>query len=243
MKTKNRSHYSWNKFPSKEDLSNQLANQITIIINEAIVKNGQAIVAFSGGSTPLPLFHALQQQSIEWSKVIVTLVDERWVDEYDSLSNGAFIKKHLLSHLPEKPLFLDLYRGAASVDASLKIVWTEYCKTLAVDDTVRFDVVILGMGGDGHTASFFPDAPNISNLVDLNSNEKLLSCSSPSTQVPRITWSLPVLLNTNNLILHITGKDKQAVFDKALQTTDTMELPIRSFIFQDQVLLKVFYAN
>ena len=98
------------------------------------------------------------------------------------------------------------------------------------------------MGKDGHTASFFPDANNIAELIDINSELALLSCNSPSTQVERVTWSLPMLLNTQFLALHFTGEDKKAVFEKACEGDDATALPIRSVLFQDLVNLNVYYT-
>jgi len=91
-------------------------------------------------------------------------------------------------------------------------------------------------------ASFFPDANNITELVDLNGQTILETCESPSTQVERITWSLPALLNTSFLALHFTGEEKKTVFDQALQPGPHTELPIRAFIHQQQKVLNTYYA-
>jgi 6-phosphogluconolactonase len=106
-----------------------------------------------------------------------------------------------------------------------------------------FDVVILGMGEDGHTASFFPDADNIVELVDPMSGSHLLSCNSPSTQVARVTWSLPRILSASFMVLHITGEKKKTVYQQALENDDATTLPIRAAIFQEAVRLNVYYAD
>ena len=103
------------------------------------------------------------------------------------------------------------------------------------------------MGGDGHTASFFPDADNVADLVSASSQDFLLSCYSPTTQVARVTWSLPMLLNSQFLALHITGESKQQVFEQAVASDGSFDeicrLPIRSAIFQDTIPLNVYYAD
>lgn len=225
-------------------LANRLADDVAEMIGQSIDRRGRAIVAFSGGSTPKPLFNCLCQRKIDWSKVIITLVDERWVPQSNSLSNGAFLRDHLLNKLPSVR-FVPLYTAADSIEQSLSIVLTEYLR--ATDSKAAspapFDVVVLGMGHDGHTASFFPDASNIVQLIDINQTSALLCCDSPSTQVPRVTWSLPMLLNTEFLALHFTGAAKRAVFDRAQQAGDETELPIRAVIHQSKTPLSVYYAE
>lgn len=238
-------NYTFHQGADKTSLAEHLAGEISVQISNAILEKGSAVLALSGGSTPKPLFEALATYDIDWSKVIITLVDERWVSEEHELSNSAFMKAFLLNKLPDTARFVPLYQGADSVAASLPFVIANYLQaTCSSADTPRaFDVVILGMGGDGHTASFFPDANNIAELVDIDSPEALLSCSSPSTQVERVTWSLPVLLNTQFLALHFTGEDKKVVFEAASEGGDVTVLPIRSVLFQDRVSLNVYYAD
>ena len=239
-------NFQWHQGADSISLAEHLAGEIASVINDAIVEKGVAIMALSGGSTPKPMFQALAEHDVDWSKVIITLVDERWVDESHELSNGAFLKQHLLSHIEgTQPTFVSLYQTAQSVADSCELVLSDYCdKTNSSPSSPSpFDVVVLGMGGDGHTASFFPDAPNIADLVESNQKEFLLTCESPTTQVERITWSVPMLLKTSFLALHFTGEAKSAVFQQAVDGRDATELPIRSVIFQDKKELNVFYAD
>lgn len=235
----------WNESVDAQSLAENLAGELVIKINEAIDVNGQAVIALSGGSTPKPLFNVLAAHDIDWTKVVVTLVDERWVPESHSLSNAAFMREHLLGKLPSEPRFVPLYQAAQTVNASFELVLADYFSATGSNQAApkAFDVVILGMGSDGHTASFFPDADNVEQLVSLETNERLLSCHSLSTQVERITWSLPVLLNTSYLALHFTGRSKLDVFEQALNGSDIAELPIRGAIFQDRTQLNVYYAD
>ncbi|MFT6406708.1 MAG: 6-phosphogluconolactonase [Arenicella sp.] len=239
------SNYTFHQGADAQSLAEHLAGEIAQHIFKAIADKGSAVLALSGGSTPKPLFEALSEHDIDWAKVIITLVDERWVDEGHSLSNAAFMKTYLLDKLPDSVRFVPLYQSAVSVKESLPFVVADYLQATntTVDAPRSFDIVILGMGNDGHTASFFPDAENITELVDMESTEALLSCNSPSTQVERVTWSLPILLNTNFLALHFTGDAKRAVFEMASEGGDITALPIRSVMFQDRVGLNVYYAD
>ena len=239
-------NFQWHEGADALSLAEHLAGEIAIKTNDAILDKGSAVIALSGGSTPKPMFEALAQHHIDWSKVILTLVDERWVDQNHELSNSAFLKTYLIDHIEgTKPAFVSLYSPANDVESSCDNVLDAYCQsTNSTKESLReFDVVVLGMGGDGHTASFFPDAPNIAELVDAKLNEPLLTCSSATTQVPRITWSVPMLLNTGFLALHFTGDTKAAVFQQAATGGESTELPIRSVIFQDKTELNVFYAD
>ena len=238
-------NFVWHQGADQQSLADNLAGELTVLINNAIADKGSAVIAFSGGSTPKPLFKALATHEIEWSKVIITLVDERWVPETHELSNAAFLKQYLLNDLPSEVRFVPLFQAADSVTASFPGVIANYCEATgsSTRDPRSFDIVILGMGGDGHTASFFPDADNVAELVNPQATEPLLSCVSPSTQVERITWSVPMLLNTDYLALHITGEAKKTVFEQACEAEDATELPIRCAIFQQIVPLNVYYAD
>ncbi len=234
----------WNEGVDAQSLAENLAGEIVIKIDQAIAEKGSAVIALSGGSTPKPLFKVLADHKVDWSKVVITLVDERWVPESHDLSNAAFMKTFLLNDLPEGTRFVPLYQAAQSVEASFPLVLSDYCEaTGSIESNLRsFDIVILGMGGDGHTASFFPDAENVSDLVNPSNPNPLLTCLSGSTQVERITWSLPALLDTEFLALHFTGEGKLQVFERAVTGGDPTELPIRSAIFQDRTPLNVYYA-
>lgn len=238
-------NYEWHQGADAESLADNLAGELVVKLADAISRKGIAVMALSGGSTPKPLFKALADHDVDWSKVVITLVDERWVPETHELSNAAFMQRYLLDALLETVRFVPLYQPAENVEASYPAVLGNYCvaTSSSMDAPRPFDIVILGMGGDGHTASFFPDADNVAELVDPESPALLLSCESPSTQVPRITWSLPALLNTQFLALHFTGAQKRQVFEQACAGTDATELPIRSAIFQNKIPLQVYYAD
>ena len=236
---------TWNQGADPQSLAENLAGELVLKIGEAIAKRGKAVIAFSGGSTPKPLFQALAQHDVDWSKLVITLVDERWVPATHELSNAAFIRKHFFDLLPIEVTFIDLYQPAQTVEASYPLVLDQYCSATdsTVDNLRAFDVVVLGMGDDGHTASFFPDADNIAQLVSYKTEQQLLTCHSKNSQVERITWSLSSLLNTDFLALHFIGEKKRKVFEIAAEGGSAEELPIRAAIFQSQAPLHVYYAD
>lgn len=236
---------TWHQGDDAHSLAENLAGEVALQIGNAIADNGIAVIALSGGSTPKPLFQTLAQHDVDWAKVVITLVDERWVPATHDLSNAAFMQEHLLDLLPQDATFVPLYQPAQTVEASRPLVLQSFCAATGspIDSPRKFDIVILGMGSDGHTASFFPDAENIADLIALDAPNPLLTCISPSTQVERITWSLPKLLEASYLVLHFTGREKLAVFDRAAAGGDVAKLPIRTAIFQTETPLNVYYAD
>lgn len=236
---------NWNIGNNAAELAETLASDVQKQIENCICEQGSAVLALSGGSTPKPFFTALANKPIDWSKVVITLVDERWVDEANELSNAAFMRQHLFKQLPSHAKFAPLYRAAASPDDAFDEVLQKYCQLTHsnIQQPRTFDIVVLGMGGDGHTASFFPDAPNIDRLVSDDNSSALVSCNSKTTQVPRITWSLGKLLDARFLALHFTGTSKKNVFDTALKQGPLAELPIRSVIFQNKTPLNIYYTD
>ncbi|NNL56538.1 MAG: 6-phosphogluconolactonase, partial [Pseudomonadales bacterium] len=171
-----------------------------------------ASIAFSGGSTPKLLFAALAEQAIDWPAVQVTLVDERCVPPDHERSNARLLREFLLSKLPVQPVFLPLFEpGESSSERNARL------QALAWP----MDVAVLGMGGDGHTASFFPGARNLDALLDPQQPEKIMDTRSVPDDEPRVTWSLAALLEAQHLILHICGEDKARVLQTALEQLES----------------------
>jgi 6-phosphogluconolactonase len=239
-----KANYVWHEYQSKEALLVELADRIVEQLVAAIGKRGVGILALSGGSTPIPLFNALSGYDLAWDQIVITLVDERWVPADHELSNAALVQSHLLDRLSLEPVFVPLYDGADSVQESIDNVFGLYCEATrsCFESPATFDVAILGLGSDGHTASFFPDAENLAELIDPDVNRALLTCESVNSQVARVTWNLPMLLSANFLVLHITGMTKRTVFDQAVSNNDALTLPIRAAIFQSKTPLQVYYA-
>lgn len=188
-----------------------LAENLAGRLNDAITARGQASIAFSGGSTPAAMLESLARQPVDWARVTVTLVDERCVAATDARANAGMLQAKLLSRLTVQPTFVPLFvpgESEAERDARLQQV------------PLPFDIVHLGMGEDAHTASFFPDAPNIAEMLDLQQPRLWLTTQSSSSREERITWSLATLLQARYYVLQITGAAKHAVLADALDNLD-----------------------
>ncbi|MGY3233105.1 6-phosphogluconolactonase [Luteibacter sp. HA06] len=224
------------EFADRLTLGDTLAKDIASKLDAAVKARGKASIAVSGGSTPKLLFAVLAEQEIEWSKISVTLVDERWVDETSDRSNAALVKKHLISHEAHVATFLPLFDAAHAddVDAALADVGKR------VDALGKpFDVVVLGMGPDGHTASFFPGGDHLAQALDLDGKQSVLSMRAKDAGEPRITLSLPRVLDTRALYLHIEGNDKKEILDKAIAGGD---FPIAAVLKQDRTAVDVYWS-
>ena len=241
-------NYDWLYHDKSEQLCEALADSILEQLQAAIENKGQGVLALSGGSTPLPLFKELGKRDFDWSQTVITQVDERWVPIGHELSNATTLVDQFLAKLGRPPRFVPLFTissaAMCAADSTVSVM-TDYCNQTGSTHAMpsKFDVVVLGMGDDGHTASLFPDAENIGCLINPDTAEPLLTCHTPSSIVPRITWSVPFLTNTDLLVLHITGENKKRVFDSAAVGGSAEELPIRAMIFQDRTPLNVYYCS
>ncbi|MBA3025305.1 MAG: 6-phosphogluconolactonase [Sulfurimonas sp.] len=229
-------YYTLNEFSSKEKLVEALSQKIIDDLAFAIETKGYATLVLSGGSTPKNLLNALSNIKFDWKKVRVTLVDERWVDPSNPNSNQKMVQDYLLQNHATKARFIPLKNSA--IRAKDAVVSLE----VALHGlSHELDVVVLGMGEDAHTASFFPHSSELA--FALNTND--LCCATTAVLEPRerITLSRSFLLSSKNLILHIEGQAKKEVFQKAVKSDDVVNMPIVAMMQQKTPLLEVYYAD
>lgn len=229
-------YFNFFDFKTREDLVNTLQEKITNALSFAITQKGFATLVLSGGSTPIKLFQELSIATIEWDKVRVTLVDERWVDATSEKSNEKLVRDNLLINNAKVARFYHLKTDGKFAKDSV----TPLCVTME-KLSHELDVVVLGMGLDGHTASFFPHAKELRHALSTTD----LVCSTTATLEPkeRISLSRSYLLSAKNLFLHIEGKEKKEVFLKASQSDHIFNMPIISMMQQKVPLLEVYYAD
>lgn len=212
-------------FADKATLAKELAEAVADRIRAAIETRGVAAIAVSGGSTPARFFQALgKTKDIDWSKVIVTLVDERWVDETNDRSNALLVNERMLQGPAATARFFPLYSGGEEPDEAQ----VDKTNALLAQLPEQFAAVVLGMGSDGHTASFFPGGDTLDQA--LTEAGPTVSIRAPGAGEPRITFTLPRLLQADGLYLHIEGEEKAAVLDTALGDGPVADMPIRAVL-------------
>ncbi|WP_435103998.1 6-phosphogluconolactonase [Arhodomonas sp. AD133] len=221
------------RFDDGAALAAQLAETVAADLNRAVTDRGAASLVVSGGRTPVPFFEALAACPLDWSRVTVTLADERWVPESDGSSNAALVREHLLRGPAAEATFVPLYDGSPDPDSGLA-----GCRDALTAVPSPLDVVILGMGGDGHTASLFPDT----DFPDVDDPAPCCVGTAPSAPHARISLTPSRLLDSRRIILHITGLDKWGVLERACEQGPARALPIRLFLHQQRTPVDVFWS-
>ncbi|BCL74646.1 6-phosphogluconolactonase [Jeongeupia sp. HS-3] len=227
----------WHEFASKAQLDIALAAHIAGQLKAAIETRGGASLAVSGGRTPAGMFAALSQMPLDWRRVNITLVDERWVQPDHADSNEKSVRQHLLQGLAAKANFISLVNGAATPHEALPAIEAR----LAIFPS-PIDVLILGMGDDGHTASLFPDAVELE--AACRSDAMLAAVTPPVAPHQRITLTLPTIANAREVIVHITGEGKKALLQAALVEDKPVQqqFPIRRVLDRVVATKSVFWT-
>ena len=216
-------HHHEHQLINAQAWANQLAQAVAALLHEAIQAHGHAVLAVSGGKSPIPFFHALREQDIEWSCVRVTLVDERCIPNDHADNNGRMVCAELLRSRASDAQWVALVdESEASMPALDTLVERAKGRWAALP---RIDVMVLGMGDDGHTASLFPDADTLQQGLDLNNTERLLAVVPPAAPHPRISATLAEILAAKHVLLAIGGATKKSVYQQALAARDD-RLPI-----------------
>jgi 6-phosphogluconolactonase len=225
------------RFPNPLALEHALVGEIRVDLQEAMDARGAASLVVSGGRTPTNLFRLLGVEAIDWSRVWVTLADERWVDTADSHSNERLIRESLLTGAAANAHFVSLKNPSVAVEQGLEWSWR------ALTRIVRpLDVVLLGMGDDGHTASLFPASPGLATALDTSAAPACVAMRAPSAPHGRISLNLSALLDARRLVLHIVGAEKWQVYLKAREPGPVTEFPVRGILHQQQVPVDVFWS-
>jgi 6-phosphogluconolactonase len=229
---------------SQAELNVRLAQDIAQRLAAAIQARGFAVLSVSGGKSPVALFEALRVIDIDWSRVRVTLVDERCVPRIHPDSNALLVQTHLLQDLAAKAQLVFMVAGAAeplgSPSAQAKAA------SIALTAAGVADVLVLGMGADGHTASLFPEAPNLADALDLRNTQTCVSIelAHPPTNAPyaRITQTLAQILSARHIVLPLTGTEKLNTLQQAWKQA-TPALPISFVLQQTQTPVALWLAN
>lgn len=197
------------------ELATTLADDVLAALAGAIAAQGSATLVVSGGSTPKPLFERLaKDRALDWSAVTILLADERVVPPHHPDSNEGMLSRTLLDGSPSAARFVSLYEdGLAEGEPSALRAVAARVEPL----DAPFDVVLLGMGDDGHTASLFPDSPQLEAAMAPDAPMPV-SLQHPASQpLVRLSLTAARLWRSHRLWLHLTGDGKRATFEAAMR--------------------------
>jgi 6-phosphogluconolactonase len=212
------------EFDTAQQLADALAVNVAERLKRAIDSNGLATLVVSGGRSPVAFFQSLAVQPLDWSRVVISLADERFVPTEHADSNAGLLQRYLLQGPAAKARFLGLYSVAASLDEAA------LAADRALAELPPIDVLVLGMGDDGHTASLFPDSPNLSEALDLQGERRCLPMLAPSVPHQRLTLTRRLLASARLPILSVSGQAKLDTLRTALAGDDLAGMPVRAFL-------------
>ena len=197
------------------------ANLIADNLQEGVRQKGSASLVVSGGSSPLPIFAALRSMDLPWADITISLVDDRLVSDDDDASNVKLLKSQLLIEVASDASFISLKDMNGEAEQLSR----------------PFDVMLLGMGTDGHFASLFPNMPDPDLAFSLEQPAQILTTPPRGNPlVPRVSMNLSMILDSQNLYLMVSGAEKQSVFAQAEHDQD---LPIHHLLKQTKTKLQI----
>ena len=199
------------------------ACQMASVLELALLRRGRAVMIAAGGSTPADIYAELAKSELDWSRVTVIPSDERWVDETSERSNIAMIKAGFCAHGKVEADFRALFvPGRSAESASPKL-------SERLRDAIPADLCVLGMGEDMHTASLFPNAPELGAAMAENA-PAVMPARMPGTGEERVTLTMPALKNSEHIFLLIKGAGKRLALDAALASMDPLSSPVYPFL-------------
>jgi 6-phosphogluconolactonase len=226
-------------FRNADDLHAVLAADITARLSAGVARSGRASLVTSGGTTPGALYDVLAAREAPWNKVAVTLSDERWIETSSARSNEHLARTRLLvdkaaaAHLvPLKTAQVRARDAEKTVDAALAAM------------PRPFDVVLLGMGTDGHTASLIPGSDGLARALDPADPALARAVYPPNLESmgERMTLTLRAILDARWIAILIRGEAKLAAYKHALAGSDQLEAPVRAVLQQTTVPVSVFWS-
>lgn len=223
------------KFDSPAERVAALAECVALTLLRAVQARGKAGLIVSGGSTPRPVFATLALHDLPWDAITITLADERWVAPSEADSNERLVRGTLLQAEAANARFIPLKNAAANAAAGV----AQAERDLA-DFPWPADVLMLGMGDDGHTASLFPGAPELD--AALGTTQRCIAVTPSAAPHQRMSLSAHALLESRLICIDITGASKWARYGYASAPGPVEAMPVRVALQQDRVPVQVYWS-
>ncbi|WP_294190717.1 6-phosphogluconolactonase [uncultured Sphingomonas sp.] len=228
----------WWEYDDAAELADAVAGDIQFVIESAIDARGSAVIALAGGKTPLPAYEKLAKAKLDWKRVTIIPSDERIVPLGDALSNVTALGKTFIPKgarvIPVVPKATDDYKAAGrSADALMQdLHWP-------------LDLCVLGVGGDGHTASIFPGADYDEALNGPRERRALGVMPDPlppEAPVARVTLSRAGIITARALLIAVTGDAKRKVIEDAISEGAGSPYPIGRVLADVELPVDIHWA-
>jgi 6-phosphogluconolactonase len=228
----------WWDYDDAAELADAVAGDIQFVIESAIDARGSAVIALAGGKTPFPAYEKLATAKLDWKRVTIVPGDERIVPLGDPLSNVTQLGKLFIPKgarvIPIVPKQTEDYKSAGrSADALMQdLHWP-------------LDLCLLGVGGDGHTASIFP-GPDFDEALNGPKERRMLGVMPdplpPEAPVARVTLSREGIVTARALMIAVTGKDKRTVIEQAIDQGPSSPYPIGRVLADAELPVDIHWA-
>lgn len=232
-----RGRVEFHQHPTSDAWIDAASTAIAFAMGEALRERERARLLLSGGSTPAPVYKALSDADIAWARVDVGLVDERWLQPDDPDANTRLVRETLLRGPAARATFHGLTRKGQSIEEAVRAANLHAYQSA--------DVVVLGMGEDGHTASLFPGMRGLDDAIDSLQPYVAVDasgCAGAGKFARRISLTPTGLAPAHARFLLIRGDGKRRVFDRAVAGENARELPIRLAFTTPGAGLQVHWA-
>jgi len=228
---------------NREQLYQSVAKKCASQLEQAISNQGEASIIVPGGTTPAPVFKELSSMSLDWKNITIVPSDERWIDVSHNQSNENLIRNSLLMNNAQVAKLVGL-KSAAETNVEGELETEQSLQNL----TLPAAVTVLGMGLDGHVASLFSDCPQIDDALDLGQMKKAMAinaegCAVAGEYTQRISLTMATLINSQLIIILITGEDKLDVISKAVKQNENPGIPVSVLLAQKQTPVEIYWAK
>ena len=226
----------WTETTSDSDsiLAKKLAYSVSKQLSICLKEKNKACLAVSGGTTPIEFFQLLSHQELDWGKVTVILVDERWLPVDHPDSNEKLVRDHLIKNNAKQAYFLGLKNSAQLPSEGIMD-----CETQLRTQVEHVDVVVLGMGIDGHTASWFSGSSQLSSLLASDTAAWCLPVEDEFLPQARMSLTWRFIKRAEKIYLHFSGAEKEVIFNKACEEYSE-KLPVSHVLHQDGLNISVY---
>jgi|CXWL01.1.fsa_nt_gi 6-phosphogluconolactonase len=198
-------------FPSRDALMEAAAAHLAEALTQGVTIRGRACAALSGGTTPGPAYEKLADRGMDWRRVSFALVDERFVAPSVDASNEGMLRRKLAAAFAAGAGLVPMYAPSLSLDAA----------ALAADERygpLHLDIALLGMGEDGHIASWFPGARGYADAIDPASTRSVTALHAPQAYgtPERLSLTFAKISQADHVLLLLLGNERRARFEAAL---------------------------